>query len=942
MRKFISSKKLFFISLLFLFLHTSLYGSSILKTKWIPLIVGGITSIIPYKVLNEKPILTTTPISSEGNSVSVEINGTPGLKVLINGVYMGVVGANGKVSINIDLLGKNGIKSFSIIFEDEEGYISEALTLNITKITPETIPPNIQATLPTEGSIVSDELTSLHYSMSDLDSNIDFSSLSVSINGNDAASISSIILNGSIAAVHELISPDDINTMGLVITPTNNFLLPEGNFTVLVKISDVMGNQAIQTFHYMGKYDETSPIITMSSPNSGAIITDPLTPLIFNVHDDINGSGLSNDPVTITFSSTNITYALELDINNSQYSYTPSTDSPLPFGNVAFNVSAKDKFNNQTNQEFNIFLQEENILSAIPIATPSSAYAPATIRFSPKVTTDNAIQNYYWDFNGDGTYDRSDLTANSYTWQYTSPGDYNVTLKVVDANGEIIIGSTIVHILNAPPQITVESTPSNGAIPLTVNFTVTATDADGISLYEWDFDGDGVYDYNSTGTGNTSYTYTAQGVFNAQVKVTDNKGATTTYTTPTTKVRALAEGSPSVVASGSPLTGSAPLNVNFSATATDPDSLGFNQYEWDFDGDGIYDFNSSTSANTTFQYLNAGTFYPKIKVSTTDGRVTYDSLEIRVTQAVGLSVSTDTLDVTQGSSVNIHTTNTARGEIKIVIEDENYNYVRVIEDWTTRDAGSYDHSWDGMGANSIGLKEGKYYAVILYKVNEEIKKLDLRDSTGGTRYNPTRNNAPRSFAPFDNRPLKMTFNLTRASEVVSFMGYSYSNTRIITFRSRQPLGRGSYTDTWNAQNDEGVLITPPPGKWFMYGIWAFSLADNAIYVQSGAHVSAIMATPPIYTPDAHEADGKPATLKVHFNLNKDATIELEVFDAKAGVTVATRSYPSITAGEQTIEFDGRDNNGVYLHPGTYTLGIRAVDENGYRSIMEYTVTRIYY
>jgi hypothetical protein len=188
----------------------------------------------------------------------------------------------------------------------------------------------------------------------------------------------------------------------------------------------------------------------------------------------------------------------------------------------------------------------------------------------------------------------------------------------------------------------------------------------------------------------------------------------------------------------------------------------------------------------------------------------------------------------------------------------------------------------------------------------------------------------------------MTFTLPRASEVVSFMGYSNSNTRIITFRSREPLGRGSYTDIWNSQNDEGVLISPPPGKYFMYGVWAFSLADNAIYVKSGAHISGLLATPPIFTPDSHEANGKPATLKIHFALNKAATVEFELFDATSGVPVATRSYTGLSAGEQVVEFDGKDNNGVYLHPGTYTLGIRAVDENGYRSIMEYTVTRIYY
>ena len=517
-----------------------------------------------------------------------------------------------------------------------------------------------------------------------------------------------------------------------------------------------------------------------------------------------------------------------------------------------------------------------------------------------------------------------------------------MTLKVVDVNNKTILGSTIVHILNTPPKVTVESSPSNGAIPLTVNFAVTASDSDGIALYEWDYNGDGIYDYNSTSTGNSTYTYTTQGIFNAQLRVTDTRGETALYTSPTTKVLASSEGSPTVNASGTPLTGDAPLNVNFSATTIDPQSKDFILYEWDFDGDGVYDYNNTTSASTSFNYVEAGVFYPKIKVTTTDGRVTYDSLEVSTNQTVELSVSTDTINVLDNVSTNIHTKTSAKSQMKIVIEDSSYNTIKIVQDWIVRDAGSYDDAWDGTDANSQTVKEGAYYAVLLYKVGNEIKRLDLRDTTGGLRYNPKRNENPRSFAPFDNRPMKINFTLPRVSEVVSFIGYNDSDTRIVTLRSREILGKGTYTETWNGINDEGILIAPPPGRWFLYGVWAFQLADNVIYVQSGAHVSAITATPPIYTPDAHEADGKQATLKIHFNLNKASTIELEVFDAKEGVVVATRQYVNISEGEQIVEFDGKNNNGVFLHPGKYSLGLRAIDENGYRSMMEYTVTRIYY
>jgi PKD repeat protein/flagellar hook assembly protein FlgD len=807
-----------------IFFSISINASSPLKTKWMPLLLdGGITSVMPFQLLAETPILTTTPTTTRANSVSVEVNGSPGLKVFVNGRYVGKIKANGKLGVSLNTSGRVGLKRFFIFFEDIDGYRSETLSLQIQK--------------------------------------------------------------------------------GI---------------------------------------DTVPPAVTMVSPGPGAIVTDRLTPLVFTI-DDINGSGLDITEVpSITFTNANKTYLLEYDANNDQYTYTPSESTKFSLGDVSFVVSAKDYFDNQTHQTFSIFIKEQTILTAVPLASPKTAYAPATIRFSPQVTTDNAIQRYYWDFNGDGSYERNDITANSYTWQYTEPGDYNVTLKVVDVNNEMIIGSTIVHILNIPPQIAVESSPSNGAIPLTVNFSVTATDTDGIALYEWDFNGDGFYDYNSTASGNTSYTYTSEGIYNAKLRVTDSRGASTIYTTPTTKVLASSEGSPSVTASASPLTGNAPLSVTFSATANDPQNKGFVLYEWDYDGDGIYDYNSTTSANTNFTYVEAGVFYPRIKVTTTDGRITYDALEVIANQSVSLSVVTDTIDILQSETTTIRTVTTARSQIKIMMEDRDYNIIKVVQDWTIREAGSYDDAWDGTDANNNPVKEGDYYAVLLYKVGNEIKRLDLRDSSGGTRYNPPRTENPRSFAPYDNRPMKIDFTLSRPSEVVSFIGYDYTDTRIVTLRSREVLGKGTYTDSWNSINDEGAYILPPPGRWFLYGVWAFTLADNVVYVKSGAHVSAIRATPPIYTPDSHEEGGEQATMKIHFTLNKPATIEMEVFDATEGVPVATRTFTNVPAGDQIVEFDGKDNNGVYLHPGKYSVGIRAVDENGYRSMMEYTITRIHY
>jgi hypothetical protein len=53
-------------------------------------------------------------------------------------------------------------------------------------------------------------------------------------------------------------------------------------------------------------------------------------------------------------------------------------------------------------------------------------------------------------------------------------------------------------------------------------------------------------------------------------------------------------------------------------------------YEWDFDGDGYYDWNSTTSGSTTNKYLKAGKYYTKFKVTDDNGATATDTMIVTV------------------------------------------------------------------------------------------------------------------------------------------------------------------------------------------------------------------------------------------------------------------------------------------------------------------------
>jgi glucose/arabinose dehydrogenase len=77
---------------------------------------------------------------------------------------------------------------------------------------------------------------------------------------------------------------------------------------------------------------------------------------------------------------------------------------------------------------------------------------------------------------------------------------------------------------NQPPTARISATPTTGSAPLAVSFDgSTSTDPEGRTLaYSWDFDGNGTADLTAA---KTTYTYTATGTYRAQLRVTDDQGA---------------------------------------------------------------------------------------------------------------------------------------------------------------------------------------------------------------------------------------------------------------------------------------------------------------------------------------------------------------------------------------------------------------------------------
>ncbi|WP_084285637.1 ThuA domain-containing protein [Solirubrobacter soli] len=189
--------------------------------------------------------------------------------------------------------------------------------------------------------------------------------------------------------------------------------------------------------------------------------------------------------------------------------------------------------------------------------------------------------------------------------------------------------STALAQSNANPTVAASRTPTGSVrVGVPIQFTAVGTDADGDALtYAWDF-GDGT---NSTEQ-NPSKVYTAAATRTATVTVSDGKGGTGTASLTGIVIQANRNPTIANTTAAAPSAGIAPLAVQFTGAATDPDGHAVS-YSWDLDGDGTFE---TATQNPTTTYNTPGTQNPVLRVTDAFGGSATRTLPITV-----LSPTTD-------------------------------------------------------------------------------------------------------------------------------------------------------------------------------------------------------------------------------------------------------------------------------------------------------------
>ncbi len=307
----------------------------------------------------------------------------------------------------------------------------------------------------------------------------------------------------------------------------------------------------------------------------------------------------------------------------------------------------------------------KNYAGSVTLAPYTSAvliYSSGTIANQSPVANAGTDQNFFLPtnsttLNGSGT--DADGTITSYQWtKISGPSQYNIAspsqakttisnliegvyqfvLTVTDNQGATGTDTVSVTVNASSNQFPVANAGLNINITLPVNSATlsgSGSDPDGtIASYQWTkISGPSQYTIVSIAQAVTVVTNLVQGVYQFELKVTDNSGATATDDVLVTVNAAAPNQSPTANA-GSDINITLPTNsATLSGSGSDPDGT-IASYQWTkISGPSQYNIVSSTQAKTTVNNLAQGIYQFELKVTDNSGVTATDDVQVTVNAA---------------------------------------------------------------------------------------------------------------------------------------------------------------------------------------------------------------------------------------------------------------------------------------------------------------------
>ena len=408
----------------------------------------------------------------------------------------------------------------------------------------------------------------------------------------------------------------------------------EGTYQFQLQVTDDKG--AIGTSVLEVIVNAAANIPPVANAGTSQAITLPLNTIT------LHGSGTDADGTIVSYLWTKISGPESYKIANAASAVTSITN--LLQGIYQFKLEVKD---NKGAIGTDIIQVVVNPAPNQPPVANAGADATITLPVNSLILSgsgsdaDGNIVSYNW-AKVSGPAEVNIINSSSASTNITGlvQGIYQFQLTVTDNNGAISTDMVQVTVNPAPNKLPVAQAGSDITIALPVNnitLSGSGTDADGtIVSYSWSkVSGPSNYNIANSGSAVTNVSGLVDGVYQFQLKVTDNEGATATDII-TVKVNPVPNQSP-VANAGVNQTIVLPVNsVTLSGSGIDPDGKIVN-YEWTrISGPASNNIVSPSSAITNITGLVQGIYLFELKVTDNSGAKGNDTVQITVNPAVNI------------------------------------------------------------------------------------------------------------------------------------------------------------------------------------------------------------------------------------------------------------------------------------------------------------------
>lgn len=248
----------------------------------------------------------------------------------------------------------------------------------------------------------------------------------------------------------------------------------------------------------------------------------------------------------------------------------------------------------------------------------------ATVFIDVSTIQSGSITSIDYDFDNDGVYDKTGLTAGSSTTNvYPSYGTYTCKIRVKGSNGCSVEGSETITV-DALPEAKFSA--STECIGDSTTFTDASTIAVGsITTVDFDFNNDGVYDAIGLSQGATiKHKFATAGTKNVSVRVNTNRGCSEVLTR---QVFVDPYPVPNFTINAAQCVGDT-LTFTDVSTATNGTIA---TIDYDFDSDGIYDLTNQTPGSSIDRvYTSVASSFVVIRATTTRGCVNTNTKSIDI------------------------------------------------------------------------------------------------------------------------------------------------------------------------------------------------------------------------------------------------------------------------------------------------------------------------